>query len=90
MRAATIIEPRDIREQLAQARERGWAAEIEETSPHLMCLAVPIVDRIGKAHAAISVSIIDPLPTLTALLERIPFLLQARLQIEDKLFLDSR
>lgn len=83
---ATVIDPDELRTQLTLARERGWATEIEETSQGLMCLSVPIVDQGGKARAAISVSIVESHPQEYALQARLPFLLEARHRIENKLF----
>lgn len=87
---ATIINPEEIRTQLSQVRAQGWAAEIEESSPGLMCLSVPILAPEIGACAAISVSIIDPRPTRKELMERLPLLQKTRRLIEGRMFAGGR
>lgn len=41
---------------LDQIRERGYSIDDRESEPELYCLAVPIMDRTGKAIAAVSVA----------------------------------
>jgi DNA-binding IclR family transcriptional regulator len=84
--AHTVTDPEQIKGNVTDARTRGWATEIEETAPNLMCLAVPIADRAGRVLAAISVSVVGPHPDRALLLERLPLLQQTGAMIEDKLF----
>ena len=41
---------------LDQIRKRGYSIDDRESEPELYCLAVPILDRSGKAIAAVSVA----------------------------------
>jgi len=82
----TVTDPNEIKADVTEARTRGWATEIEETAPNLMCLSVPIADKAGQVHAAISISVVSESPTRVLLLERLPLLQQARDAIETKLF----
>ena len=52
----TITDADELREQLAVTRERGFAEEIEESEAGVRCMAVPILDHLGKSMAAISMS----------------------------------
>lgn len=87
---ATITDPEEIRTHLVQIRAQGWAAEIEESLPGMMCLSVPIRAPIIGVYAAISVSIIDPCLMRKTLLDRLPALLDTREAIERKLLNKGR
>ena len=52
----TITDFRQLADQLNQAMTDGYAWEIEESTPHVRCFAVPVW-KFGKAVAAVSVSI---------------------------------
>lgn len=52
----TITDPDALRDALATTRARGYAEEIEESEAGVRCLAVPILDHLGKSMAAISMS----------------------------------
>ena len=52
----TITDCDALREQLAVTRERGFAEEIEESEAGVRCMAVPVLDHLGKSMAAISMS----------------------------------
>lgn len=52
----TIIDPNALREELATTRARGYAEEIEESEAGVRCMAVPILDHLGKSMAAISMA----------------------------------
>jgi IclR family transcriptional regulator, acetate operon repressor len=52
----TITDPADLRRELAQVAEQGFARDREEIAEGLECLAVPVFDRHGAAIAAISAS----------------------------------
>lgn len=52
----TITEFPKLLEQLRIARQKGFAWEVEESTPHVRCFAVPI-RKFGAVVAAISVSI---------------------------------
>lgn len=87
---ATITNPDEIRIHLSQVRAQGWAAEVEESSPGLMCLSVPIlVPEIG-ACAAISVSIVHPRPAKEALMDRLPLLQETRRMVEGRIVAGTR
>ncbi|CAL4869534.1 Transcriptional repressor IclR (plasmid) [Asticcacaulis sp. MM231] len=62
--AATITEPRDLRENLARIRERGWSIDDEEANPGMRCVAAAVFNEFGEARAGISLS--GPSTRLTA------------------------
>lgn len=42
--------------ELAQIRQRGWALDDREDSPHVRCVAAPVRDLTGRVIASISVT----------------------------------
>lgn len=52
----TITDRDQLKRQLAQVREHGYAVDREELEPHLCCVAGPVFDRTGAVVASISVS----------------------------------
>jgi IclR family acetate operon transcriptional repressor len=53
---ATLVEPADIRRELARVRRRGYAVDAEERLPGVVCVGAPIRDSTGTVVAAISIS----------------------------------
>lgn len=56
---ATITSLTELRAELARIRERGYAVDRGENEPDASCLAAPILNRRGRAIAAVSVSAPD-------------------------------
>lgn len=54
--ARTITTTEELRRDLEEVRERGYAYDLEETSLGLCCVAAPIRDSSGEVIAAISIS----------------------------------
>ncbi|MEZ5779824.1 MAG: IclR family transcriptional regulator [Paracoccaceae bacterium] len=54
--ANTIANARELRAELAQIRERGYAFDREEHEPGIICCAVPILSRVGKPLGALSLT----------------------------------
>lgn len=54
--ANTITSSDDLRAELAQIRERGFALDREEHEPGIICCAVPILSSIGKPLGALSLT----------------------------------
>lgn len=52
----TITDPEELFAQLMETRARGYAEEIEESEVGVRCLAVPVLDHVGRSVAAISVA----------------------------------
>lgn len=52
----TITTPERLREELARAREQGFALDDEERETGVCCVAAPIFDRFGRCVAALSIS----------------------------------
>lgn len=52
----TITDTETLIAQIAQIRDQGYSEEIEESEAGVRCMAVPILDHMGKSVAAISVS----------------------------------
>lgn len=52
----TITDREALFAQLMQAREQGFAEEIEESEAGVRCMAVPILDYAGRSVAAISLA----------------------------------
>jgi DNA-binding IclR family transcriptional regulator len=53
---STVTDPAELKRQLDQAVERGWAGTNEELEVGLTALAAPIRDGSGKVVAAVSIS----------------------------------
>lgn len=78
---STLDTPKKLRENLAQIRARGWALDDEEHAIGMRCVAAAILDEVGVAVAAISLS--GPAARITD--ERIPELGQQVRQIANEL-----
>lgn len=52
----TLTTPGELRDQLKEAKQKGYAEDIQEYENGLTCVAAPIKDHTGKAKFAISVS----------------------------------
>ncbi len=72
----TIIEIRDLIDEITQVRERGWAMDDEEFSLGVSCVAAPIYDHEGSIVAAITVS--GPLERVTKKLDSLIDLLESK------------
>ena len=53
----TITDPLLFRQELAETRRRGYATDLEESTPGLCCIAAPIFNSEGAVVAAVSVSV---------------------------------
>lgn len=53
----TITDPLLFRRELAETAARGYATDLEESTPGLCCIAAPIINSEGTVVAAISVSV---------------------------------
>jgi DNA-binding IclR family transcriptional regulator len=51
----SITEPARLRREIADVRDHGWAAAVEEAEPGLAGLAAPVRDRAGFVVAAVGV-----------------------------------
>lgn len=54
--AATIVDQRRLRRQLAEIRKRGWAGSIGERQAGAASVAAPVFDHAGVPRAVVSVS----------------------------------
>lgn len=52
----TITDPDDVRRELTQVRQRGWATESEEHEHGAACVAAPILGTTGPPLASLSIS----------------------------------
>jgi IclR family acetate operon transcriptional repressor len=52
----TLVEPADIRRELARVRRRGYAVDAEERVPGVVCVGAPVRDASGSVVGAISIS----------------------------------
>lgn len=52
----TVVEPRRLSRQLATVRQQQVAFEREESALGLTCVAVPVLDRLDRPYAAISLA----------------------------------
>ncbi|MFE7568170.1 IclR family transcriptional regulator [Streptomyces sp. NPDC057539] len=57
MTPASITDPRVLRAELADIRERGVAVEHRESNPDVSCVAAPVRDSAGRVVAALSISV---------------------------------
>lgn len=54
--ANSIVDPHQMREELAEVRERGYAIDDEEHAEGLRCVAAVVTDRYGMPKASLSVT----------------------------------
>ena len=54
--ANTITQIEDLRAELEQVREQGYAIDDREHNEHLFCIGAPIFDSSGRVIAALSIS----------------------------------
>jgi len=54
--STTISDTGELRQEIENVREQGWAMDRGEMYPELRCLAVPIHDPTGRLKAAVSVT----------------------------------
>ncbi len=52
----TLVDPDDIRRELARVRRRGYAVDAEERVPGVVCVGAPVRDASGSVVGAISIS----------------------------------
>ena len=52
----TLVDPKELLEQIERVRIEGYALDREEMEEGLACIGVPIRNREGYALAAISIS----------------------------------
>lgn len=52
----TITDPAQLREEIGRIRERGYSIDDQEVVMGVYCVAVPILDRLGRSAGAISVT----------------------------------
>ncbi|MFP3986325.1 IclR family transcriptional regulator [Streptomyces sp. E11-3] len=57
MTPGSITDPDALRAALADIRERGIAAEHQESNPDVSCVAAPVRDSAGRVVAALSISV---------------------------------
>jgi IclR family acetate operon transcriptional repressor len=50
----TITDPRELAEEIARVRERGWAQAIEEREPDLSAIAAPVRSSRGELEAIVA------------------------------------
>lgn len=68
--STTIVDPEQLRTELALVRERGYAVSLEERQAGAASVAAPILDRYGLPIAA--VSICGPVERFRGQLETVP------------------
>jgi DNA-binding IclR family transcriptional regulator len=56
MSPKTIVDPDELKNEIGQTRQRGYAVDNEELSLGLRCVAVPIFDYTGRPAYAMSLS----------------------------------
>jgi len=52
----TLVDPHDIRAELARIRERGYSINVGGLTTHISSVGAPILDRTGAPVAAVSIS----------------------------------
>ena len=52
----TIVDPSDLRAELAHIRERGWARSAEETNLGVSGIAIPVLSERGVVVCAIGIA----------------------------------
>jgi IclR family acetate operon transcriptional repressor len=54
--AYTITDPAHLRDEVGRIRERGYSIDDQEVVVGVYCVAVPILDRLGRSAGAISIT----------------------------------
>ena len=52
----TITDPKKLRDEIGRIRTRGYSIDDQEVVMGVYCVAVPILDRLGRSAGAISVT----------------------------------
>jgi DNA-binding IclR family transcriptional regulator len=52
----TIVDPEELRLELARVRERGWALDDVENETELRCIGAPVFNHSNQVVAAVSIS----------------------------------
>jgi DNA-binding IclR family transcriptional regulator len=63
----TIVDPAALRRHLADVRRRGYATDLEENIPGVICLAVPVFDRDGAVAGTVGITTLTAFHTVKAL-----------------------
>jgi DNA-binding IclR family transcriptional regulator len=77
--SSTVVDPAQLRRELARVVRQGFAVDAEERVPGVVCVAAPIRDQTGAVVAAISISG----PEIRITKRRIPSLAQHVVRIAD-------
>lgn len=83
--AATITDPDDLRMELQQIRDRGWAMDNVENEEGIRCVAAPIFDADGDCNFAISISAPVARITYDKALQLAPVVTEAAAEISRRL-----
>lgn len=67
----TLTTPEALRSELTKTKARGFAFDCEEHEAGIICIAAPILTRMGQAIAAISITSTTARATLTQLAEHL-------------------
>lgn len=81
----TIKTGKKLARELEEVRLKGYALDREEFEPGVRCVGIPILNKSGKAIAAVSVSIPAFRATEEKINEIIPLLLRIKSEISEKL-----
>jgi len=52
----TVGSLQELQAELQRVKKNGYACDLEEHEPHVRCIAAPIWDHVGAAHASLSVT----------------------------------
>ena len=81
----TLVEPDDLRREIARARDQGFALDRFEAAEDLFCIAVPLRDGAGQVFAAVSLSFPCPDKTPPDWSRALESLKRAAGQIEERM-----
>lgn len=83
---STTVADRDgLEVELAAVRSRGWAVDNGELDSYIRCVAVPVRDSRGQVVAAISLTALEMVASLTRLEEQLPVMFGAARAISEDL-----
>jgi len=86
----TITDPATVRERIEQARRDGYCMSSQQSLPHEISTAAPVLDSEGRAFAAVQVPVYMPGWTIEMVQEKIvPLVIETARAISGSYFIES-
>jgi len=83
----TITDPDKVRKRIELARRDGYCVSVQQSMPHEISTAAPVLDSEGRAFAAVQVPVYMPEWTTEMVAERVvPFVIETARAISGSYF----